>query len=470
MNKSLLCLLLAAVCAGSLSILPAQATPVPSSPTAATFAVPAEEHLTFRTGRSWRGEIGDRVRVEFTENGVVQTLEGTLTRIEKRYLQVEGEIAGRSAVKTIFLSDVRDMTSLDGGESSGGRPATPRDGDAPPSGGRPATTTPSSNRLESPSADDGVNRSAASDEWPGVFLLPLSGTLGIGLRHQEIEKIAEEADKYGPGQIIVLLIDSPGGLVIEGDKISDSINRIKKNHRVVAWIREAISGGAFTALHCDENYYMSFGALGAITMFAGQTAASGAELQAWLQRCADVAEAGGRNKYVVQAMIHAPLMVSYDRDEETGRITYYNTMEGEYDLSDEVNNLTLNASNALHSGYSQGTADTEEELARLMQLPEWKEAANGVGRRIHDDWQRTVEQAQEEVPKLVQRLNFKGSGTGDPAVVIGTRIQILQEILRWYDRCYPVCVYEVGLPRDPQPLERQLEELRYQLGQMRRRN
>ena len=310
----------------------------------------------------------------------------------------------------------------------------------------------------------------AGAEWPGVFLLPLSGTLGIGLRHQEIERIAEEADKYGPGQIIVLLIDSPGGLVIEGDKISDSINRIKKNHRVVAWIREAISGGAFTALHCDENYYMSFGALGAITMFAGQTAASGAELQAWLQRCADVAEAGGRNKYVVQAMIHAPLLVSYDRDEDTGRVTYYNTLEGEYDLSDEVNNLTLNASNALHSGYSQGTADTEEELARLMQLPEWKEAANGVGRRIHDDWQRNVEQAQEEVPKLVQRLNFKGSGTGDPAVVLGTRIQILQEILRWYDRCYPVCVYEVGLPGDPEPLKRQLEELRYQLGQMRRRN
>ncbi|MGA1016952.1 MAG: hypothetical protein ACO3YY_03025 [Phycisphaerales bacterium] len=466
MTKSLLSILVAAVWAGSLAVLPATA----AAPLA-SIATPTEDHLTFRSGRSWRGDVGDRVRVEFSENGVVQTLEGTLTRIEKRYLQVEGEIAGQTAVKTIFLSDIRDMTSIGAGATGGAAPESPRRGGSGDAGGaRPETAPASPSRELAPSADDGVNRSAAGAEWPGVFLLPLSGTLGIGLRHQEIERIAEEADKYGPGQIIVLLIDSPGGLVIEGDKISDSINRIKKNHRVVAWIREAISGGAFTALHCDENYYMSFGALGAITMFAGQTAASGAELQAWLQRCADVAEAGGRNKYVVQAMIHAPLLVSYDRDEDTGRVTYYNTLEGEYDLSDEVNNLTLNASNALHSGYSQGTADTEEELARLMQLPEWKEAANGVGRRIHDDWQRNVEQAQEEVPKLVQRLNFKGSGTGDPAVVLGTRIQILQEILRWYDRCYPVCVYEVGLPGDPEPLKRQLEELRYQLGQMRRRN
>ncbi|MGA0872796.1 MAG: hypothetical protein ACO3SJ_07980, partial [Phycisphaerales bacterium] len=147
-----------------------------------------------------------------------------------------------------------------------------------------------------------------------------------------------------------------------------------------------------------------------------------------------------------------------------------NTLEGEFDLSDEVNNLTLNASNALHSGYSQGTADTEEELAKLMQLPEWKEAANGVGRKISADWLATVEKAQDEVPKLVQRLNYKGSGSGDPAVMLGTQIQIIQEILRWYDRCYPVVVYEVGLPGDKAPLERQLEEMRRQLAQMRRRN
>ncbi|MFZ9690597.1 MAG: hypothetical protein ACO3EP_01045, partial [Phycisphaerales bacterium] len=398
-----------------------------------------------------------------TENGVVQTLEGTLERIEKRYIQVRGTIAGRDAIKTILLGDVQSMNSIGAGDTP---VAAPSPTAAPPAR-KPAdrpTAAPAVQPVE------GANQSAASSDWPGVFLLPLKGTLGIGLRHDEIKKIAAEADKYGPGQIIVLLIDSPGGLVIEGDKVSDVINDVKKRHRVVAWIREAISGGAFTALHCDENYYMSFGALGAITMFAGQTAASGPELQAWLERCGEVAESGGRNRYVVQAMIHAPLLASYDRDEETGDIKYFNTLEGEFDLSDEVNNLTLNASNALHCGYSQGTADTEVELAKLMQLPEWKEAANGVGRKISSDWLATVEKAQDEVPKLVQRLGYKGSGSGDAAVMLGTQIQIIQELLRWYDRCYPVVVYEAGLPPDKAPLERQLEEMRRQLAQMRRRN
>lgn len=445
------------------SVLPvtAVASPIPSAM--------AAEQLTFRNGRSWRGDVGDRVEVQYQEGGVSQTLQGTLKAVEKRFVQVEGAIAGKTATKTILIGDITSMTTLEAGAagSTDSSPTKPATSTSPKTSG-PSTSNSTSTAPAPGGKDAGPNRSAASSDWPGVFLLPLSGTLGIGLRHDEIEKIGEEADKYGPGQIIVLLIDSPGGLVIEGDKVGATINDLKKRHRMVAWIKEAISGGAFTALHCDENYYMSVGALGAITMFAGTTAASGPQLQAWLERCGEVAESGGRNRYVVQAMIHAPLMVSYDRDPETGKVTYYNTMEGEFDLSDEKNNLTLNASNALHSGYSQGTADTPEQLAKLMQLPEWKEAANGIGRKIHDEWQRTVKEAQEELPKLVQRLNYKGTGTGDASVVLGTQIQILQEILRWYDRCYPVCVYEVGLPQDPEPLRRQLAEMRRQLGQMRR--
>lgn len=410
--------------------------------------------IRFSSGQTWRGQVGDRVEVEFVQGGVAQKAVGKLVRADRRFVQVEAEVAGRTAVTTILIGDIRSMISVEAGGTSSSPAAT--------TGPRPESPAPSRGAEAG-----GAAAPSANSEWPGVFYLPLSGTLGIGMRHDEIEAIGREADKYGPGQIIVLHIDSPGGLVIEGDRVSATINRIKKNHRVVAWIKEAISGGAFTALHCDENYYMSYGALGAITMFAGQTSISGPQLQAWLERCGEVAEAGGRHRYVVQCMIHAPLVCSYDRCEETGKVTYYNTKQGKYLLSDESNNLTLNASNALHSGYSQGTADSVEELAALMQLPEWKEAAGGVGRKIHDDWQRVVKQAQQELPKLVQRLNYQGSGSGDPTVVLGARISLLEQIIRWYDRCYPVAVYEVGLPQDPEPLRRQLVELRRQMAQMR---
>lgn len=441
----------AALLAGSVG-LPAVATAAPALSDVTT--------LRFSSGQTWRGAVGDRVEVQFAEGGVVQSLVGVLKRADARLIQVEGSIAGRTSLKTILVGDVRSMVSLGGEEAAPAAPArTPSSPSSTPRRAAPAEPAPAT----APAA------SVADPDWPGVFYLPLSGTLGIGMRHDEIEAIGREADAHGPGQIIVLHIDSPGGLVIEGDRVSATINRIKRNHRVVAWIKEAISGGAFTALHCDENYYMSYGALGAITMFAGQTAASGPQLQAWLERCGEVAESAGRNRYVVQAMIHAPLVVSYDRDPETGRITYYNTKEGKYLLADERTNLTLNASNALHAGYSQGTADTVEELAELMQLPEWREAGDGVGRRIHANWQRTVEQAQREVPMLMQRMQYQGTGSGDGAVVLGSRIRLLEELLRWYDRCYPVVVYEAGLPADPEPLRRQLAEMRRELGRMRQR-
>ena len=100
---------------------------------------------------------------------------------------------------------------------------------------------------------------------PGVFVLPLKNTVGTYIRHEEMEAIAEEADKYGPGQIIVLILDTPGGSVTETEKIHEVLMKIKKRHRLVAWIKEAISAGCAIALHCDEIYFMKEGSAGAMT-------------------------------------------------------------------------------------------------------------------------------------------------------------------------------------------------------------
>ncbi len=84
-----------------------------------------------------------------------------------------------------------------------------------------------------------------------VFVLPLDGMVGIGLRHDEMEQVEKIADGYGPGQVIILRINSNGGLVTEGDLIAATLTRIKNKHRLVAWIEKAISGGAFTGLYCE---------------------------------------------------------------------------------------------------------------------------------------------------------------------------------------------------------------------------
>ena len=151
--------------------------------------------------------------------------------------------------------------------------------------------------------------------------MPWEGPVGIEARHDEIQEIIEEADKYGPGQIIVLQINSPGGLVIEGDKIHETLKDVKKRHRVVAWVKEAISAAAFASLHCDEIYFMQVGAMGSAVMFAGQTAISGDELNAWLEKFSEVAEIGGRDPIIARCMVTRTAMASYDKDSETGKVT-----------------------------------------------------------------------------------------------------------------------------------------------------
>ncbi|MCA9284939.1 MAG: hypothetical protein KDA22_06990 [Phycisphaerales bacterium] len=423
--------------------------------------------VLLRDGSTWRGELNDTVEARFVESGVELTIVGRLVKAERLYVQIDGEIGGNKVNKTIFHADLRSLRSTDGSAPTGtatapgGTSSKPASGTAGPGAG---TAAPGGDVGSGPpqKGKDGYLVSPKK----GVFVLPLEGTVGIGLRHEEIEAIAAEADKYGPGQIIVLIVDSPGGLVIEGDKIHDSFKKLKDRHRFVAWIKEAISGAAFTALHCDEIYFQSVGTLGAITMFSGQDAIKGRELDAWLDKCSQVAEMGGRNPIPVRAMIHAPLLASYDKDPVTGKVTWYDTMQGATVLSNEKDNLVFNASTALDCHFSDGTADTTEELAKLLQLPEWYEISD-YGRKLHADWQRTVKQCKEEVPLIAQRLQFKGSGSGDTEEVLGTRINLLKQLIQWWQRAPNVMRYELGVP-EKDALERQIANLQRQLAMARR--
>jgi hypothetical protein len=402
--------------------------------------------LQLDSGATWRGDDGDEVEVVFSEHGIKRSMTGVVVSIRGRdgfeIVVVKGDIAGKPAKQGIFAADIISMTSTGEG------------------GGFSGVDTPDSGEGSSTDGTSGSNDT-------GVFYMPWSGMVGIGARHEEFEKIAAEADKIGPGQLIVIQIKSGGGLVLEGDRIHDTLVDIKKRHRLVAWVKEAISAAAFTALHCDEIYMMKNGAMGSIVMFAGQTAIKGPELQAWIEELAEVAVIGGRSPIPAVCMVTRTKMASYDKDADSGKVTWYPDMRGEFDISDAKNVLSLNAENAFHSGYIDGIADTKEELATLLDMEEWKEV-NNSGQKIYDSWQATLKRAREELPKLFARMEYKGSGAGDGLAQLAAQIQLWERILYWYDRVYPLAVYEIGLPPERGPLDRQLKEMKKQLADQRR--
>ena len=282
-----------------------------------------------------------------------------------------------------------------------------------------------------------------------VFILPLGGMVGVGLRHHEMEKIEKEADKFGPGQIIVIRINSGGGLVTEGDEIAETLSRMRDKHRVVAWIEEAISGAAFTAMHCREIYFMKTGSLGSITMFAGDKSAQGKELEAWIARVAEVSEGAGRNAQVGRCMVYSPLVVSYTKDAKSGKVAFFDNDTGEHMLSDDKDNLTFTEDVALDCGFSQGTADTEEELFKIMQLKTNSYVVNPLGKKVGDAWEKTIADSTKARARILTEWDIKGASQGEVGQ-ISQRLKLLDEMLRIWEKCEPVAMgYEGGGPLIP---------------------
>jgi hypothetical protein len=419
------------------------------------FGLAAIEHeFQFGNGTSWRGADGEEVTVVFTENGVEQVVTGNVVKVDGkspyRLVAVRGEIAGRVATKAIFESDIISMSSTGSEAVITEAPREVEQGDMEPKAGKVEASMPTTR------GNDGFLQSPQ----PGVFFLPWEGQVGTLARHESIEAIAREADKYGPGQTIVLHINSPGGLVLEGDEIHDTLMELKQRHRVVAWIKKAISAGAFTALHCDEIYFETVGAMGSAVMYAGTKSADGAQLAAWVKDFGDVAEAGGRSRIPAECMITRTKMASYDKDPETGKVTWYPDMRGEHNISNQEQVLTLNAGPALHSNYIDGIANTEEELAALLDLEEWYEITDR-GRKIHENWHRLCERCERDVRRINRDLGLRPE----------RRIALLEELLAWWDRCEPMMMWDLGRPGGSKDeLRRAIERERRARARQRDRN
>jgi hypothetical protein len=301
---------------------------------------------------------------------------------------------------------------------------------------------------------------------PGVFVLPWSGGVGQTANAKEIADIGAEADKWGPGQIIVLDIDSPGGRVTEIFKIIDAIAKVRERHRVVVWVREAISAAAITSMQCDEIYFRSMGALGAAMMIRGRDSVYGEPLDAFRTELGAIIEKNGRPRMVFEAMVLAKPVLTYTKDPVTGKPTFHDKvtgLPGEVILSDEKDNLTFNASNALDSGFSKGTADTDEELAKLLGLKEWYEVSD-YGVKMATNFQKLYEECEKDLQLQQQRLNIERAGGAEEQIAV--QIQIMEKILAWHKRCKPCIEANLG-PKAVEQIQKELKELRKRLGEMR---
>jgi hypothetical protein len=447
----------------------ALAAAVPAIQPASAQSAAKQQQVKLQKG-TWWGSVGDRIEVVVKDQLSTRTMTGTVTKIDadKGIVTIDAEIDGKVVSRPLFASNVVSIKTV-GGAPAGSAPAGAAAGGAAKTGGAPAA--PAAPGAAKPTGKVDAQGYALDENGyrvspkKGVFVLPWKGGVGQTARHDEIEAVAKEADKWGPGQIIILDIDSPGGLVTEIFKISKTLADVRQRHRVVAWVREAISAAAVTSMHCDEIYFRTMGADGAAMMIAGRDSVYGERLDKFRQEIGDVIEKNGRPRMVFEAMVLASAVLTYTKDPVTGKVTWHDKitgLPGEVVLSDDKDNLTFNASNALDSGFSKGTADTGEELAPLLGLKEWYEVSD-YGRKISGELNKNYEECEKDIKFQMERLNIQRAGGAQEQISV--EIQIIEKILAWHKRCPPCVEGKVN----PDALIKQLKDLKKQLSQSKKK-
>jgi hypothetical protein len=378
----------------------------------ASFAQPVS--FNYGDELTWSGELGQTVSIQYKHRGTTKQIEGSITKIRTKFIYVADEL--------IFITDI---LSISGSDTDAATIEETASGKTPKQNTKEQTLKP---RKE-------------GDLPMTVFMLPMEGTVGETMRSTELKVLAQYIDEnYGPGQVIVLKINSGGGISWTWSDIKDLIFIIRENHRVIAWIESAISAAAMTAICCDEMYFTELGECGSCTGWSGSpnNPVSMRKQNDSIHEMEKVLARSSRTPYLAAPMVLSGKWLSYDKDPITGDFTYYYTDEGEFPVS-SGDGLTLAAKQALDAGLSDGIANTEEELLALLHLEDAE--INRYGEELFHDWEKAFEQFTETKEELMS-LFINGDPRADTQKkLLNSRIKAGERILKWAKTLGEIALY-----------------------------
>lgn len=423
-----------------------------AAPLATAQNAPSAVRIELKDG-VFRGQTGDRIRVVYRERGMRRVLEGTLARFVDGWLELTD---GDRRLAPVYAADIVSIEQL------GGSAEPVSDGGAASDSAADGTAATSDEAATSTTEDGEVDLSIRP-----TFLLPLTGMVGGDFRPEEIEAVAAQADALGPGQTIVLEINSGGGYVAEWEMIRDAIYEAQKRHRLVAWVLDGTSAAASTSLSCDLIVMKSRGHLGSITtLMGGPSAPLGYQIQSARANMQPMLRRGGRTPKMgipFKTGDAGPLsLLSYTKDPDTGDVTWYQSLEGEEIMNNKGQVLGFTAAEAIDCGLAIGPADTKEELGVLLDQGGWREV--GTGEKLHDDWITLAERCKKSIELSKKELGALPGGVQG----LRQQIKIFQEWIRWWDRAANACM-EAGIP-NKKKLEQRIIVLQEQLQALQRKN
>ena len=219
----------------------------------------------------------------------------------------------------------------------------------------------------------GTTRPDPSPEKGATYYrIPIHGVIGEDFTAERMKAALDQAEKSG-GTIVLLELDTPGGVIDDAEKIVDMIAS-HKNLRFVAFVRQALSAGATITLACSEIYMADTAMIGAAVSYRPDGRGGVVELppdvaekfqSVWRAVCRKAAEQGGHNPLLAEAMVDKDFALTMRNEGDKILIE----RDGKGDLIKAKGRiLTLTAREAVNCGLANATVDSIAKLTARLNL------------------------------------------------------------------------------------------------------
>lgn len=244
-------------------------------------------------------------------------------------------------------------------------------------------------------------------EGPSYYVIPIKGVIGTSVKNKFVEKSIEDAAARKP-TVIILDVESPGGMASEMSQIIETIRKNSEKQRVVVLAGEAFSAAAVISLTSKEIYMKPAGKIGAALvvhmsdyglMPVNEDPAVREKIESTMRAEArSAAQAGGHDSLLAEGMMYNQLELNLTEKDSKKVIR-----EGKGDkmILRKGQLLTMTADEAVDYGLAVGKAGDYDQLGKALGYEGWKEC-KGLGTLLADYWKKTMDKIDADMKKLVE--------------------------------------------------------------------
>ena len=273
------------------------------------------------------------------------------------------------------------------------------------------------------------------------YVVPFHGEVGVDVLASTLEQDFADAASRKP-TVVVLDVDSPGGMVEEAQKIFRVIHKYNKTLRIIALTDKDLSAAAIVTLSVPHIFVKSSSTIGAATSYISLEFELPGKIEekmqsAWRADARNSAEEGGHEPLLADAMIDNDLELHL---EIVGGKKVIKTGPGPNTICRKGKVLTLSSREAVNCGLADAMADDYKELGAVLNMKDWTEckglaalmseylphraaAFNKEYGRIGIDIRRSLLDARSNDPSVANARNLAAMGTTNIPPVIRDRLE-----------------------------------------------